>query len=355
MNENTRNLQNEIRKLNVGRINLMEVCGTHTMSIAKSGLKSLLPENINLLSGPGCPVCVTPAEIIDSILELADKDGVVIATYGDMVRVPGTERGLSLEKKRSEGSDVRVVYSPVDAVNMAASEPEKEVVFLGVGFETTAPGTAAAVHLAKEKGLKNFTVLSLLKRVEPALKALISSPGFNVQGFICPGHVATIIGTEGFRFLADEYKIPSVVTGFEPEDILLGIYMILKQIALGQPEMQNEYKRAVSLQGNLLSKKMMEETFTEGAALWRGLGVIEKSALFLNEKYAGFDAAKRFGIDYIPKIKPTPCRCGDVIQGKITPRKCPLFGKVCEPENPMGPCMVSGEGTCAAAYKYGTF
>lgn len=331
---------------------LMEVCGTHTMSIAKAGIRSLLPENIELLSGPGCPVCVTPAEIIDSVLALAMEKDVMIASYGDMLRVPGSIPGDSLQRRRALGARVEIVYSPVDAVELARQNPEKEVVFLGVGFETTAPGTAAAVLTAKEEGVSNFSVWSMLKTVEPALRALIAMDGFDVDGFICPGHVGTIIGEAGFRFLPEEYKLPAVIAGFEPEEILLAVYKLAKQIYDGAPKLENEYKRAVRPEGNTLAQAMLERCFQPRWDRWRGLGAIDNSGLALREELTDFDAEKKFSIAYGRSCKATACRCGDVICGRLRPEGCPMFGKRCTPEDPVGPCMVSSEGACAAAYKY---
>ena len=331
---------------------LMEVCGTHTVAIARSGLKRMLPKHIQLLSGPGCPVCVTPGEVIDRVLELAMEKNVIITTYGDMVRVPGSTPGDSLQRRRALGADVRIVYSPVDAVEIAKENPEREIVFLGVGFETTAPGTAAAVLTAKDAGVKNFSVWSMLKTVEPALRALIKMEGFNVQGFLCPGHVGTIIGEKGFAFLPGEFGIPAVISGFEAEDILLSVYMLLKQIDEGTPKVENEYTRAVSEKGNVLAQKMMESCFEPRFDLWRGLGGIDRSGLGLRKELAEFDAEKKFTVPAPSKPKPTACRCGEVITGRIYPQACPMFAKRCTPEDPVGPCMVSSEGACAAAYKY---
>ncbi len=336
----------------VGDINLMEVCGTHTMSIAKAGIKSLLPGNIRLLSGPGCPVCVTVQEEIDAFLELSMRPGIIIATYGDMIRVPGSRPGDNLARRRALGADVRIVYSPVDAVEIAASTPEKQVVFLGAGFETTAPGTAAAIKTAAMRSLSNFSVFSMLKLVEPSLRALIADPDFNVQGFIVPGHVAVIIGEDGFRFLTEEYNIPSVITGFEPEDIWLGIYGLMRQIAEGRAVLKNEYSRLVHPHGNPLALKMMSEVFEPCDTRWRGLGLIRESGLAIRSGYAEFDARRRFDMVFEEKESPALCRCGDVIKGQLEPEKCPMFGGRCTPEDPVGPCMVSGEGACAAAYKY---
>ena len=354
MSFDARRVLDAIRELPLGEIRLMEVCGTHTMAIAKSGLRTMLPGNIKLLSGPGCPVCVTPGEVIDAVLELAMRPGVVITTYGDMVRVPGSTPGDNLARRRALGARVEVVYSPVDAVAFARENPDKEVVFLGVGFETTAPGTAAAVLTARDMGLKNFSLFSMLKTVEPALRALIASEGFNVQGFLCPGHVATIIGEEGFAFLPRDYGLPAVISGFEPEDILSSVYLLAKQLAGGKSLVQNEYRRAVAPRGNPLARAMMDRCFLPRRDLWRGLGAIEASGLGLREELAAFDAEKRFGVEYNAAAKPTACRCGEVITGRLSPAQCPLFGRRCTPEDPVGPCMVSSEGACAAAYKYQT-
>ena len=341
-----------IRRLDVGSVNLMEVCGTHTMAIAKAGIKSLLPENVQLLSGPGCPVCVTPAEVIDRILDLAMEPGLILTSYGDMLRVPGSRPGDSLLRRRALGARVEIVYSPMDAIEIAKQNPDRQVVFLGVGFETTAPGTAAAALAAKEQGVKNFTVWSMLKLVEPALRALMAMEGFSVQGFLCPGHVGTIIGERGFAFLPAEYGMPAVISGFEPEDILLSIYRLLRQIEEKKPRVENEYTRAVSKNGNALAQRILREAFEPRTDLWRGLGRIEASGLGLREELKDFDAQRRFGLTELPAPKPTACRCGQVITGRLSPGGCPLFGRACTPEDPVGPCMVSSEGACAAAYKY---
>lgn len=340
-----------IAALPLGRVNLMEVCGTHTMAIAKSGIRSLLPENVKLLSGPGCPVCVTPGEVIDAVLALAMDPKIIIASYGDMLRVPGSTPGDSLQRRRALGARVEIVYSPVDAVELAEQNPDKEVVFLGVGFETTAPGTAAAVLTARDRCVRNFSVWSMLKLVEPALRALMALPDFNVQGFLCPGHVATIIGEKGFRFLPEEYGMPAVISGFEAEDILLAVYLLLKQIAEGEPRLQNEYTRAVAPEGNTRAQLAMSTCFEPRTDLWRGLGEIPASGLGLRPVLRYFDAEKRFSVS-LPAARPTACRCGEVITGRLSPAECPLFGRRCTPEDPVGPCMVSSEGACAAAYKY---
>lgn len=333
---------------------LMEVCGTHTMSIARAGIKSLLPEGVELLSGPGCPVCVTPAAAIDAVLALASEPGVIVASYGDMLRVPGSRPGDSLARRRALGAQVELVYSPVDAVEIARQNQKKEVVFLGVGFETTAPGTAAAVLTAREQGVTNFSVWSMLKTVEPALRALLRQEDFAVQGFLCPGHVATIIGAEAFRFLPEEYGIPAVVGGFEPEEILHALYLLLCQLAEGKPRLENAYPRAVSAAGNRLAQRVMADCFEPRRDLWRGLGEIEASGLGWRGELAAFDAEKKFDLAVENTEGPPGCRCGDVICGRCWPADCPLFGRRCTPEDPVGPCMVSSEGACAAAYKYQT-
>ena len=341
-----------IRALDPEPVKLMEVCGTHTMAIARAGIKSLLPEGVELLSGPGCPVCVTPAQVIDQILDLSMEPGVILTSYGDMLRVPGSTPGDSLLRRRALGARVEIVYSPMDAIEIAKANPAKEVVFLGVGFETTAPGTAAAALSAGEQGVNNFSVWSMLKLVEPALRALMGMEGFDVQGFLCPGHVGTIIGERGFGFLPEAYHMPAVISGFEPEDILLSVYLLLKQIKEGRPRVQNEYTRAVSKNGNELAQKMLARAFAPRTDLWRGLGRIEQSGLGLREELRDHDAQARFGLETLPAPKPTACRCGQVITGRLGPTGCPLFGTRCTPEDPVGPCMVSSEGACAAAYKY---
>ena len=344
MSSEVQKLLAAIEALPLEETRLMEVCGTHTMAIAKSGIRSMLPEKVKLLSGPGCPVCVTPPQVIDAVLELAMGPEITIATYGDMVRVPGSRPGDSLQRRRALGAKLLVEY--------AKENPDREVVFLGVGFETTAPGTAAAVLTAKEEKVKNFSVLSMLKTVEPALRALMKTEDFKVQGFLCPGHVGTIIGEKGFAFLPEEYQMPAVIAGFEPEDILLSVYLLLRQIAEGRPRVENQYKRAVSPKGNVLAQNMIGRCLEPRADLWRGLGRIENSGLGFRAEFSDFDAEKKFSIRYGEETGPSACRCGDVICGRISPSRCPMFGKRCTPEDPVGPCMVSSEGACAAAYKY---
>ena len=331
---------------------LMEVCGTHTMSIARAGIKRLLPEGVELLSGPGCPVCVTPGEVMDAALALSGEARLALCIYGDMLRVPGTRRGDDLAHRRALGADVRIVYSPMDALDMAEAEPGREFVFLGVGFETTAPGTAMAVLEAQRRNIGNFSVFSMLKLVQPALRALIAAEGFSVDAFICPGHVAVITGAEEFGFLPREYGLPAAVAGFEPEDILLAIYDLLDMLAKGAPALVNDYPRAVSAGGNELAKAAIARVFEPRRDIWRGLGDIEASGLALREDFAAFDAERRFGVEIKPAAEKSPCRCGEVITGRIRPQDCPMFERACTPDDPLGPCMVSSEGACAAAYKY---
>ncbi len=333
-------------------INIMEVCGTHTMAIAQNGLKEILPNNIRLISGPGCPVCVTPAERIDDICSLSKYKNIIIATYGDMLRVPGTRREISLERSRMDGADVRIVYSSMDALKIAKENKNMQVVFLGVGFETTAPATAAAVLEAFEDNIDNFSVFSIHKLIGPAMRSLLDAKEVRIDGFLLPGHVAVIVGERGFGFLAKDYHIPGVISGFEPVDIMDAVLMITMQIARGSAEVENEYTRLVKKNGNIAAQKVIDEIFDTCDDLWRGLGMIKSSSLKLKRKYSKFDAALKFGIEYSFEQKPSACRCGDVLKGLIEPEGCNMFGRECTPDYPVGPCMVSSEGACAAAYKY---
>ncbi|MCX7902938.1 MAG: hydrogenase formation protein HypD [Caloramator sp.] len=333
-------------------IKIMEVCGTHTMAIAKSGIKTILPENIKLISGPGCPVCVTAINRIDEVLALSQNPKVLIATFGDMFKVPGSRPGVNLASLKSMGAKIEMIYSAMDALLIAENNPEYEVVFLGIGFETTAPGTAVAIKEAKERNIKNFSVFSMHKFVEPALRVLLDSKEIEIDAFICPGHVSTILGIKGFKFLADEYKKPSVISGFEPEDILTAIYKIIMQIEKNTAIVENEYLRIVNLDGNKFAQKFIEDVFEPVDDVWRGLGVIPRSGMGIKDIYSDFDTVKRFDIKLNFEDKVTICKCGDIIKGKIEPKECSLFAKICSPENPIGPCMVSSEGACAAYYKY---
>lgn len=334
-------------------VRLMEVCGTHTMAIAECGLKKVLPESVRMISGPGCPVCVTPPDALDEIIRIAKLPDVMITSYGDLLRVPGSVRGSSLAAVRSEGCDIRMVYSPMDALDLACNNPDKNIIFIGVGFETTAPGTAVLIKEAASKGLKNFSVLSLLKLTPPAVRAILDDPECRVDGLLCPGHVAVITGSEAFRFLPDKYKIPAVVSGFKTEDIAASVYELCRQISCGSPSLCNEYSRAVLRDGNTAAQDIMDEVFISCGSEWRGLGNIPMSGLMIRNEFADYDAAKRFGYNPVMNSDTSACRCGDVLRGLISPNECAMFGTACTPSDPVGPCMVSGEGSCAAAYKYG--
>lgn len=335
-----------------GSVRLMEICGTHTMAIARSGIRSVLPENVQLISGPGCPVCVTPAGVIDMVLGLSQTPGVVIATYGDLLRVPGSTQGDSLLSRRADGGKAESVYSPMEAIQFAEEHPESEVVFLGIGFETTAPGTAACILEAASRNLRNFSVLCLLKRTEPAIRSLIESDDFSVHGFLCPGHVAAVIGADGFSFLPGDYRLPGVVSGFEPGDLLYSILELTAMLAQKTPGLKNEYTRLVRQNGNPAALALMEKVFSPAPSDWRGLGMIDGSGYAVREEYALWDAMKKFSLRPAVEKSIPGCRCAQVIRGVMRPDGCPLFKKVCCPDNPVGPCMVSGEGACAAAYQY---
>ncbi|BBD07990.1 hydrogenase formation protein HypD [Desulfovibrio ferrophilus] len=334
-------------------LRFMEVCGTHTVSIFRSGLHTLLPDKIIHLSGPGCPVCVTHDSEVALFLELAARDDVIVTTFGDLIRVPGPGGG-NLKKAQAEGARVSVIYSPMDALTIAKENPDAKVVFLGVGFETTAPTVAATLQMARRMGLDNFLVLSFHKLVPPAIRALGSDPEIRLQGLIMPGHVSTIVGIEPYQFIAKEFGLPAVVTGFDPLDVLQSLLEIIRQRNEGRAEVVNLYTRAVHDIGNPRAVEIMNEVFTEADALWRGIGMIPGSGLVLSEAYEQYDAMKQLGLE-LKEVKPLAgCRCGDILKGKMAPNKCPLFGKACTPAKPVGPCMVSTEGSCAAYFKYHT-
>ncbi len=327
----------------------MEVCGTHTMAISRAGLRPLLAPQVDLVSGPGCPVCVTADRDIGHAAALAGVEGTVLATFGDMMRVPGP-RG-TLAEAASRGAEVKVVYSPLDAVRMAAEEPRRKVVFLGVGFETTAPTVAASLLLAEESGVSNYYVFSLHKLVPPALRALACMEGFTIDGFLLPGHVSAILGSRAYSFLAEEYGIPCAIAGFEAADILRAIFLLLEMREKG-PVVDIEYSRAVRPEGNRKALQVMERVFEPADAEWRGLGVIPGSGLVLREEFRSHDAGT-WEVETPEPPRESACRCGDILCGKIKPLQCPLFARSCNPENPVGPCMVSTEGTCAAYFLYG--
>jgi hydrogenase expression/formation protein HypD len=331
----------------------MEVCGTHTVAIFQSGLRTLLPKDIAHISGPGCPVCVTHDSEIAAFLDLAGRDGVIIATFGDLLRVPGPDR-RSLRHALAEGARVEVVYSSLDALALARNNKDATVVFLGIGFETTAPTVAAAIQMARRDGLKNFAVLCLHKLVPPALRCLLSGAGCAVDAFLLPGHVSTILGIAPYRFLAEEFHTPGIVAGFDPADILLALCLMAEQRAAKRHEVVNAYRRAAADDGNPRARAVLEEVFRPCDALWRGIGRIPQSGLVLAPNYEDMDAFARFGLS-LPEIDPIPgCRCGEILSGKTAPPECPLFGKACTPAQPVGPCMVSTEGSCTAYYTYYT-
>ena len=328
----------------------MEVCGTHTVAIARNGIRNLMPAGVRLSSGPGCPVCVTANRDIDTVIALARIPGAIITTFGDMTRVPGSTS--SLLKEQAKGADVRIVYSPLDALRIAAAEPSRQVIFVGVGFETTTPVVAAAIRRAAAQGLANFTVFAAHKNMPGALEAIINDPELKVDALILPGHVSTIIGMEPYRFLAEKYGIPGVITGFEAVDVLQGIAMIMRQLAEGRAEIEIAYARGVAPEGNPVARAAIDEVFETCTATWRGLGDIPGSGYRMREAYAEFDAVRRFAPQVESTQEPRGCRCGDVLRARMAPSDCPLFRRVCTPENPVGPCMVSSEGSCAAYYRY---
>lgn len=348
--ELAKGLIHSIQKWAPQQATLMEVCGTHTVSIARNGLRSMMPESTRLASGPGCPVCVTSNKDIDTVIALSRVPGVKITTFGDMTRVPGSTS--SLLKEQAAGRDINIVYSPLDALKIAQENPENEVVFVGVGFETTTPLVAMAIKRAQALGLKNFSVFVAHKNMPNALEVIVSDPALKVDALILPGHVSTIIGMKPYEFLAEKYGVPGVITGFEPVDILQGIAMIMRQLHEGRAEIEIAYKRGVEAQGNTVALAAIDEVFETVDATWRGLGVIPQSGYAIRPKYAEYDAFKRFQPDVEPTQEPKGCRCGDVLRGAMAPNECPLFRKVCTPENPVGPCMVSSEGSCAAYFRY---
>lgn len=343
-------LSQKIRSISKKSVRLMEICGTHTMAIFKHGIRTLVPEHIELMSGPGCPVCVTSMEEIDRTIKLARMPKVIVTTFGDMLRVPGT--ASSLQEEKGQGADVRMVYSTFDALKIAEDNPEKEVAFLGIGFETTAPTVAAAIRTAHERNLPNFLVLSAHKLLPPAMEALLSGGDLGIDGFICPGHVSTIIGTSAYQSVVDRYRIPCVVVGFEPVDILQGILMLVDQIEEGRAQVEIQYSRVVSPEGNPGALKIMNEIFEPCDSPWRGLGLIPQSGLSIREEFLTHDARQRFELEVPPAEEPPGCRCAEVLRGVIRPFECRLFRTRCSPRTPVGACMVSNEGTCAAYYKY---
>jgi hydrogenase expression/formation protein HypD len=347
-----KDLARRLAALAAGPATIMEVCGTHTMAAARFGLKSLLPPEVGLISGPGCPVCVTAQVDLDAFLALGQEPQTVLVSFGDMLRVPGSH--TSLEGLRAQGAEVRVVYSPLDAVELARQTPEKHVVFFGVGFETTMPATALAIQTAARDDLDNFSVWCVHKTMPAALQALLASGEVRVSGLLCPGHVTTIIGAAAYDFIPADFGLPCAVTGFEPVDMLLGIESILRQLKEGKARVDNVYTRAVQTPANPRARQLLAEVFAPEDASWRGLGIIPGSGVRIREDYARFDARSRFPQvwKHLTPPPPSPCRCGEVLRGVLPPGQCPLFGQRCTPAQPLGPCMVSSEGACAAAHRY---
>jgi len=343
-------LLKQIHNLATVPISIMEVCGTHTMSIFKHGIRSLLPDALKLMSGPGCPVCVTPQSDIERFILAARQKNVIVASFGDLFRVPGNHS--SLLKERSQGCDVRVVYSPMDALTLAAETPDRTVIFLAVGFETTAPAVAATIITAQSQNIHNFCILSAHRCVVPALEKLINSPQTAINGFILPGHVSTIIGEIAYDHIPKKYGVGGVIAGFDAGDILYAIYLLITQIMQQNPSIENAYPRAVHAMGNTRAKTLMNEVFSIADAQWRGIGNIPNSGMILNDQYAAFDANNRFDLLIDNSSEPKGCQCGKILMGLISPSECQLFGTICTPETPVGPCMVSSEGTCAAYYRY---
>jgi hydrogenase expression/formation protein HypD len=343
-------LSNMIRDISTHEIRLMEVCGTHTMAISRNGIRKMMPEIVTLLSGPGCPVCVTSQQEIDQFIALAKYPDVILTTFGDVMRVPGSESSLQLE--RANGADIRIVYSATDSLDIAEKNPDKQVVFLGVGFETTGPTIAATVFTAANRKIENFSVMSAHKLVPLALKALMENKKVNVDGFICPGHVSVMIGADAYVPIVENYHIPCVIAGFEPADILHAILLIIEQIENGYARVDIAYKRAVNTHGNPKAMDVLLQVFEACDATWRGIGLIPDSGLRFRDEFKQFDATSGFNL-VVPDVpEPAGCVCGEILTGLKSPHQCALFAKTCTPENPIGPCMVSSEGTCAAYYKY---
>ncbi|MDJ0635115.1 MAG: hydrogenase formation protein HypD [Xenococcaceae cyanobacterium MO_188.B29] len=333
-------------------LKIMEICGGHTHSIFKYGIEAALPDTIELIHGPGCPVCVMPRGKLDDAIALAEQPNIIFTTFGDAMRVPGSKK--SLLQAKAEGADIRMVYSPLDALPIAKENPDKEVVFFGIGFETTAPSTALTILQAAAEGIKNFSIFANHVLVVPALEALLNNPDLQLDGFVGPGHVSTIIGTKPYEIIAETYHKPLVVSGFEPLDILQSIVMVLQQLAEGRCEVENQYTRLVESEGNKVALDAINKVFAVRDEFeWRGLGNISQSGLKINENYANFDAEAKFTLPNRQVADAAACQCGEILKGVLKPWQCKVFGTACTPENPIGTCMVSSEGACAAYYKYG--
>ncbi len=343
-------LLESIRRRSTRPVRIMEFCGTHTVAIFKHGIRQLLPPTIEMLSGPGCPVCVTANGDLDRAIAVAELPEVIVTTFGDMLRVPGSRS--SLEKAKAEGGDIRVVYSTLDALQVARENRDRSVVFLGIGFETTAPTVAASILQAEAENVDNFHVLAMHKLTPPATKAILDAGESRLDGIMGPGHVTTVIGSQAWEFLPQDYGLSCVITGFEPLDILQGIYTLVDSFEAGKPEVANAYSRSVRAEGNQVALEQMYKVFEVCEADWRGLGKVPNSGLKLKHEYRPFDAGERFEVEPGPPVEPPGCRCGEVIRGIATPPECGLYRQVCTPHHPVGPCMVSSEGTCAAYYLY---
>jgi hydrogenase expression/formation protein HypD len=355
--EQARRLAGAIGRIMAGRasadsrpLTIMEVCGTHTMAVARYGIRGLLPASLRLISGPGCPVCVTPHRWIDHAIALSRRPETTVCTFGDMLRVPGSTS--SLERERSKGADVRIVASTLEALSLARENPKRQAVFLGVGFETTIPTVAVSILEARTGGLSNYSVLCGHKLMPPALEAL-SSGDFKPDGYLCPGHVSAILGSDVYQEVVRNHRIGCVIAGFEPLDILQAILMLARQAAAGRPAVENPYSRAVTREGNARARLVLSQVFEPVDDEWRGLGMIPSSGLRIRPEYSEFDAALRFPVEIEPTLEPAGCVCGSVLRGSVTPAECGLFGSSCTPDNPVGACMVSAEGTCAAYFRYG--
>ena len=348
--ELAKGLITDIRRKSKREVRFMEFCGGHTVAIFKYGIRQALPQTIEMVSGPGCPVCVTATADIDKAIALAGIPGIIITSFGDMLRVPGSRS--SLQKARAAGADVRIVYSTLDALKIAQENPQRTVVFIGVGFETTAPTIAASVLQAKEQGIKNYRVLSLHKLCPPVIKTILDAGEVKLDGLVCPGHVSAVTGSNAWEFVAKEYGIPCVVAGFEPTDILQCVDMLVTQVEKHESKVEIAYKRGVTPEGNLQAQNIMQQVFEPCPAKWRGMGVVPESGLKLRQEFAGYDAEVTFEIKQETAIEPKGCLCGEILRGVKTPADCRLFRKVCTPENPVGPCMVSSEGSCSAYYQY---
>jgi len=354
MNSKIKELTSSIQKINPSKnINIMEVCGTHTMAISRSGIRQLLPPNINLISGPGCPVCVTSINDIDCILEIINNYDVSVFTFGDMIRVPGSNSSLYMEK--SKGKDISICYSPTDSLEFARNNPEKKVIFIAIGFETTIPLISVTVKRAYNENINNFYIYNTHKLIPPALNSLLSDKKVKIGGLLCPGHVSVIIGSKPYEFIPKKYNVPCVISGFEPIDILMSIETILKQIKDSSTGVQIQYKRVVKKEGNPIAVSKIYDVFKKIDSRWRGLGNIPESGLKLKPKYLKFDAKIKFPTGETNSKEPPGCECGNVLKGIKKPQECKLFAKACTPGSPIGPCMVSSEGTCAAYYKYERF